>query len=111
MVRLARTVRRVKRFEPYSLRDMFEELNKDPGEEGLKRAARIFFVLAALSLIGLVIYLVLALMSGKLPVLQLGINAGACAVAYLTGRGIEDQRPWAKWAGIILGILELFNFP
>jgi predicted membrane channel-forming protein YqfA (hemolysin III family) len=90
---------------------MFESVVPDPGADALKRAARIFFVIAALSVIGSALFLLVAAMGGAFRPLQLVIYLGFGALAYFTGRGIEDQRPWAKWAGITLGILELLNFP
>jgi hypothetical protein len=32
-------------------------------------------------------------------------------LSWITGRGIDDQKPWARTVGIVLGLLELLNFP
>jgi hypothetical protein len=90
---------------------MFESVTPDPGADSLRKAARIFYVIAALSAIITAILLVLAVTGGGLRLLQLAIYLVFGAVAYATGKGIENQRPWAKWVGIVLGFLELLNFP
>ncbi len=90
---------------------MFESVIPDPGEDGLRRASRIFYVIAGLSVVATGLLIVVAVMSGRLRLIQPAIYAVFGVVAYLTGKGIENQRPWAKWAGIVLGVLELFNFP
>ena len=71
----------------------------------------IFYVIAALSVIAAVGFLVLGVMAGGLQPVRVAIYLMSGAIAYVTGKGIENQRPWAKWVGIILGILELLNFP
>ena len=68
-------------------------------------------MLAALSVIVTVLLVVVAVTGGGLRPLQLVLYLVVGAIAYATGKGIENQRPWAKWAGIGLGILELLNFP
>ncbi len=90
---------------------MFESVTPDPGAEGLRRAARIFYVIAALSVIVTAILLLLAVTGNGLRPLQLVFYLVFGAIAYATAKGIENQRPWAKWVGIALGILELLNFP
>jgi hypothetical protein len=91
---------------------MFESVTPDPGADGLRSAARIFYVIAALSVIGTVLFVLPAVTGrGLMPISQPIIYLVFAAIAYMTGKGIEDQRPWAKWVGIALGILELFNFP
>ncbi len=91
---------------------MFESVTPDPGADGLTRAARIFYVLAALSGIVVALSLLLAVIGGGgLQPFRLVFYAVSGAIAYATGKGIENQRPWAKWVGITLGILELLNVP
>jgi len=41
----------------------------------------------------------------------LGVNLLLAGAAVATGKGIENARPWAKWVGILLGLLELANIP
>ncbi len=95
-----------------SSRPMFESVTPDPGADGLTRAARIFYVLAALSGIVVALSLLLAVIGGGgLQPFRLVFYAVSGAIAYATGKGIENQRPWAKWVGITLGILELLNVP
>lgn len=91
---------------------MFESVVEDPGADGLRRASRIFLVVAVLIALGTILSTALAIAgdhSFRLPILI--VNLGLAVVAYLTSRGIEAQKNWAKWTGIVLGILELFNFP
>jgi len=93
---------------------MFESVTADPGADGLRRAARIFFVVAILSAIGGALLAILALSSGVFPlgvIVRIVMNLAFAALAWFTGRGIEDQKNWAKWLGLALGVLELFNFP
>jgi hypothetical protein len=93
---------------------MFESVSRDPGEDGLQRAARIFYVLSVLGLIATVLFVVLALSSGSLgvrSVIRVLLYAVLSGVAWVIGKGIDAQKVWAKWLGIALGILELFNFP
>jgi hypothetical protein len=91
---------------------MFESVTPDPGADGLTRAARIFYVIAALSGIAVALFFLLAVIAGGGPQpLRLVIYAVSGAIAYATAKGIENQRPWAKWVGIALGFLELLNFP
>ena len=91
---------------------MFESVKGDPGEDGLKRASIIFYVLAALTGLGTVIGLALTLSGDRsFAPLQLGLYTIFIVLAVLTGRGIENQQPWSRWSAYILGILELLNFP
>jgi hypothetical protein len=90
---------------------MFESVTPDPGADALARAARIFYVIAALSVISTVLLVIVGVTGGRLRPIQLAIYLMFGGIAYVTGKGIEDQRPWAKWVGIMLGVLELLNFP
>lgn len=93
---------------------MFESVSSDPGEDSLRRAARIFYVVAVLGVAGAVLFSVLAVMNGSfgvIAVIRLFLYLAMAALAWLTGTGIDAQKPWAKWLGIVLGILELFNVP
>lgn len=91
---------------------MFESVIPDPGADGLKRAARIFYVIAVMIPIAAAMRAVIALAERR-PVDFEGvaINALFTALAYATARGIESQRPWAKWLGYALGTIELAYFP
>jgi len=93
---------------------MFESVTPDPGEDGLRRAARIFNVVAVLGAIGAVLFAVAALSSGTFGVIaaiRMFLYAAMAALAWLTGSGIDAQKVWAKWLGIVLGVLELLNVP
>jgi hypothetical protein len=91
---------------------MFESAIKDKGQEGLTKASRIFFVITFLILMGIVLSVVLTLIGGgRLQPIVITINLVFAGAAYVTGKGIDDGKPWAKWAGIVLGALELLNFP
>lgn len=91
---------------------MFESLRPDPGERGLTRAARIFDVLAVLSGIASILFLVLALIGDRpASTLRLLSNFAFAALAYIIARGIEHQKRWAKWLGYIFAVFELMNVP
>jgi phosphotransferase system glucose/maltose/N-acetylglucosamine-specific IIC component len=93
---------------------MFESVAEDPGEGALRRAARIFYVLAVLGAIGAVLLSVLALSAGAfgaLTFIRLVLYLALAGLSWITGRGIDDQKPWARTVGIVLGLLELLNFP
>ena len=91
---------------------MFESVLPDPGEQGLIRAARIFYVITALIVLSTAIFAVVAVTGDRsVSFIRLGINLVFGAIAFATGRGIEQQRSWSKWVGYILGFLELLNFP
>lgn len=91
---------------------MFESVTRDPGAEGLDRASRIFYVIAALITLSTVLLVVLGLTGGRgIRPVGIVVNLIFGVVAFVTGKGISEQRTWAKWIGIGLGIVELFNFP
>lgn len=91
---------------------MFESVRPDPGPDALARAARIFYVVAVLSAIGSVIFLTFALMGDRhYTPLRLSTDFGLAAVAYITGRGIENRRRWAKWLAYAFAVVELINIP
>jgi len=91
---------------------MFESVTPDPGQDALRRAARIFRVIAVLIALGSALQAVLVLTSGRslsIPVLL--FNLVLAAVAWVTAGGIEEQKNWARWVGIVLGLIELLNVP
>lgn len=91
---------------------MFESVRPDPGPDGLARAARIFYVVAVLSAAASVIFLIFALRGDRhYTPFRLSTDFGLAALAFVTGRGIENQRAWAKWLGYAFGALELINIP
>jgi hypothetical protein len=91
---------------------VFESLRPDPGADGITRAARIFYVVAVLSAAASILFLSSALMGNRrYTPFRLSTDFGLAAVAYVTGRGIENQRRWAKWLGYAFGTLELINIP
>jgi hypothetical protein len=90
---------------------VFESVRKDPGEDALGRAARVFYVLTVLELLSCALRVVAWLTSGTLGRLGLAVAAVTMALSYVTAQGIEQQRPWAKWLGITLGVLLLINVP
>ena len=91
---------------------MFESVRPDPGPDGLTRAARIFYVAAVLSAAASILFLVSALMGDRrYTPFRLATDFGFSALAFVIGRGIEQQRRWAKWLGYTFGALELINVP
>jgi hypothetical protein len=91
---------------------MFESVRRDPGEEGLTKAGRIFYVLAVLAALGALLQFGLAIAARVppplLPIIINFILAGACVVI---GSGIDKQRRWALWLGYAVAVLELLNVP
>jgi hypothetical protein len=91
---------------------MFESVTPDPGQDALRRAGRIFRVIAVLIALGSALLVVLALSGeGSLRILPFLFNLLLAAVAWVTAGGIEEQKNWARWIGTVLGVIELVNFP
>ena len=92
---------------------VFESVIPDPGTEGLKRAARVLFTVAAMTTLGTILLGILSIATGEVAIRRAAIvvNFAFAALAVLAGRGIEQQRNWARWLGFALGALELFNIP
>ena len=91
---------------------MFESVRPDPGPDALTRAARIFYVIAVLSAVASVLFLVLALMGNRTYTpFRLSTDFGLAALAFVIGRGIDRQRRWAKWLAYIFAVVELINIP
>jgi uncharacterized membrane protein (DUF2068 family) len=91
---------------------MFEDLNPDPGQQGLEKAGRIFYIVAVLNLLAIPITFVAY---GHQPVVFSLIASFfyvlMALLSFVTARGIEGQKKWAKWLGIVMAILSLPNFP
>ena len=91
---------------------MFESVTPDRGVDGITRAARIFYVLAIVIAITNAFQLAIVIVDGRpWRPMSLAINVAFIIAAWLTGRGIERQRTWAKWLGYALGAVELMNVP
>jgi hypothetical protein len=90
---------------------MFEQLTHDPGEKGLERATRIFYVLAALNLIAVPACFVLYGSRPPLLVAMVLISLTSAGVAYAVGRGVERQQKWAKWLGTAFAVVTMLNVP
>jgi len=91
---------------------MFDSVTPDPGNEGLSRAARIFIVIAVLGAIGTVLQLLTVVSTPTAEAVITALLAGVSSVlAYITAKGIEAQRPWAKRLAYVQGALLLLNFP
>jgi hypothetical protein len=91
---------------------MFESVRPDPGQQGLTKAARIFFVLAVLCVIVALFESAIAVAGHERPPFRsVAINLVLALTAVTLGNGIEKQRPWAKWLGFGVAALELLNFP
>lgn len=70
---------------------MFESVNSDPGEEGLKRAARIFYVLAVLGTLGVALLTFSALSSGAF-----GLDTAIRLFFYLAMAGLSSAANWSS---------------
>lgn len=91
---------------------MFESVMPDRGVEGITRAARICYVLAVIVAITNALFLVMAIVDERpWRPMSLTINGAFVVVAWMTGRGIEEQRSWAKWLGYAIGMVDLINVP
>lgn len=90
---------------------MFDDLNKDPGEEGLTKAARIFYVLAVLGAIVFSIRVLMLIAGSPQSIADFFVAPISATLSYFTARGIEERRTWAKWIGYVQGALSLLNFP
>ena len=91
---------------------MFESVAKDPGTDGLTRAARIFYVLTVLGAVTLAVrvYQLFQYVSVQRIVMLL-FAALSMTLAYITAKGIDEQRPWARLLAYIQGFICLLNFP
>jgi hypothetical protein len=91
---------------------MFESVVPDPGADGLKQAARIFYVITVMIPLAAVIRAAIARAEGRAFELDAAaVNALFTGLAFTTARGIENQKTWAKWLGFTLGTIELIYFP
>ena len=91
---------------------MFESATTDPGSEGLTRAARIFIVIAVLGALGTMLSLTRALSERSTePVAMIAVSAVASVLAFITAKGIEAQRRWAKYLAYAQGLVMLLNVP
>ena len=90
---------------------MFEQLAPDPGEKGLEKAARVFYIVAVLNLLAVPLAFVAHRGEAALAAATAIIAAVSAGLAFITARGIENQRRWAKWLGIVLAILSLPRIP
>jgi uncharacterized membrane protein YecN with MAPEG domain len=91
---------------------MFESVVTDAGSDALRRAARIFRVVAVMLVLGTILVSAMAIAAGgsARPV-TIVVNALLAAANWITATGIEDQKNWARWTGFALGVLELFSVP
>jgi cell division protein FtsW (lipid II flippase) len=91
---------------------VFESVVPDPAEDAVRRVARILRTIAGLIVVWHLIAFILALAWQHLihPLFLL-FNAALAAVMWITAWGVEERKNWARWVGIAVGILELFNFP
>lgn len=91
---------------------MFESVTKNPGEDGLARASRIFYVLTVLSAITLAVrvYQLFSYVT-TMKIAMLLFAALSAALAYVTAKGIEEQRPWARVLAYVQAIVCLLNVP
>jgi uncharacterized membrane protein (DUF2068 family) len=89
---------------------MFESVRPDPGEKGQVSAAKIFYIFVVGNIAGAL----LALVQYRQPLLKVVgvvVSLVFAALAYVTAKGLDDGKRWAKWLGIIQAILSLLNFP
>ena len=91
---------------------MFESVVPDPAHDAIRRVARILRTIAGLIVAWHLIDVIVMLTSHR-PIrpLFLLLNATLAGIMWMTAWGIEERKNWARWAGIAVGVLELFNFP
>ena len=95
-----------------NLFSVFESVVTDPAADALRRAATIFRVIAVLILIATALSLIMAVVGrGTAPVLALIFNVVLSGTVWVTAGGIEERKNWARWVGVVVGVLELINFP
>jgi hypothetical protein len=91
---------------------MFESVVPDPGNDALTRLARIFLVLTVLGVLALVVRVFgFVAHRNAAEAVMLAVAAISPALSYVTSRGVEAQRSWAKILAYVQGFLFLFNFP
>ena len=91
---------------------MFESVTPDPGQDALRRAGRMFRVVAILIAAGTMLLSVPAVSGGRsFSFLLFGFNMALALIAWVTAGGIEEQKSWALWVGVLFALLELFNIP
>jgi len=92
---------------------LFESVTRDPGNAGLERATRIFYVLAVLGVFGFGIRVLALLRGGPDGMTLIGaiIALVSTVLAFFTARGMEAQRPWSRNLAYVQGALSLLNVP
>jgi hypothetical protein len=89
---------------------MFESLRTDPGEQGQARAATIFYVLVVGNVAGALLAL-FRYHTVALKVLGVVVSLIFAVLAYVTAKGLDDGKRWAKRLGIVQAVLSLLNIP
>ena len=91
---------------------MFESVVPPPGADGLIRASRIAYALSAFAVLSFAVRLTMHLTErwpSELPYLIW--NGSFALIAFLTARGIDAQRIWARRVGYGLAVAALVNVP
>jgi len=85
---------------------VFESVVPDPVETARRRVTMIFRVVAAMIVLRTTY---LTIIAPRLD--RFAINGFLACAAWLIAEGLDDRKRWARWAGIVYAIAELFSVP
>jgi hypothetical protein len=92
--------------------NMFHLVTPDPGTEALSRAIRLFIVIAGFGALGAVLRLLSAVSEPSAEAAAMFVVVTVSStLAFITARGIEAQRSWARSLAYVQGIWLLTSVP
>jgi|SRR6185436_5472729 len=91
---------------------MFESVVEDPARKAVRKLALMFDVLAVLAGIAIVYGLVLRTTGDtRMGLFFFAWNGAYALLSWITARGINDRRGWAKVLAWLIALLSLLNVP
>jgi hypothetical protein len=91
---------------------VFEKTIENPAVRSLERVTKLFYVSAFVQGLGAIYYfLTIAPRKPLTGSLLVGVTVLTAMLAFVTARGLEEQRPWARNAGYIQAALALLSPP